>query len=624
MFKFFRKYEKWLLVIGGTLLMVAFLIQPFLSLIMPDPTKEPIGHIGGKAVPVREQYQAQGELDLLRQITGNPLASDSLQWMLMLHEARAMGISATDSDAKNMLPKEMPVDEQIGLWAQRLDMPRTAVLNALRDLAIVGRYVTVMTGQEMLSRPLLERFVGEMYSRVRITAVPISTAAYLDRVETPTEADMAALFEQYKNSLPGEGKPYGLGYRYPDRLKVEYLELPIETLEAKATVSEADALAYYEDNREQFREPGETAEEPGRQLEYTDVRQRILNGLKARAADAQAREMIKAAQSILGADSRALPRNEQGYRDLPTDWQPVALQDVATQLQERFGVLAEYRRGGAWITRENLGEQEPQLSQSLLMDAGTPALAEDYLFSVRELKPTESPLTKQLRLQRGIVSEPVQSFMGSYYLFRVTEAEPAHEPASLDEVRQQVEDDARRVAAYKLLLADRDRLRERARNEKLEDMALELATLVVTTPPFERRAIEGGAIRVKRVEGIGRDEAFITRVFELAEQLPNPADAEAAPLSERTDAVPVDSELLLTLVRIDGYTLPSARRVDELLANQRERAAFGQWLFGDVPRNDMFDVETLKKRVGFVEAERDETADVPTRVEPPAPIIPQS
>ena len=48
--KFFRKYNKFILAGGGTLLMIAFLIQPFMNQFGPNPANAAIGFIDGQKI----------------------------------------------------------------------------------------------------------------------------------------------------------------------------------------------------------------------------------------------------------------------------------------------------------------------------------------------------------------------------------------------------------------------------------------------------------------------------------------------------------------------------------------------------------------------------------------------
>src|SRR5690606_5797882 len=106
----------------------------------------------------------------------------------------------------------------------------------------------------------------------------------------------------------------------------------------------------------------------------------------------------------------------------------------------------------------------------------------DYIMSAREMEPDANNPLRPLRLQVGLPSAPLRSWDGSYHLFRLVDAAPARSPESLDEVRRQVEEDARRLAAYHLLLEDQDRWISQAKEQGLESLASEVGSPVLNVP----------------------------------------------------------------------------------------------------------------------------------------------
>jgi hypothetical protein len=66
-------------------------------------------------------------------------------------------------------------------------------------------------------------------------------------------------------------------------------------------------------------------------------------------------------------------------------------------------------------------------------------------------------------------SKPIVDESQNVYVFRITAADPAHKPASLDEVRQQVEQDKRKAQAMELAKSAATKLLEAARAKGLAD-----------------------------------------------------------------------------------------------------------------------------------------------------------
>ena len=65
MLKFFRRYQKWMLVVFCGGLMIAFLIQPVMSIFFPDPGKQTIATVyDGESITFNDRKTAVGDLQL--------------------------------------------------------------------------------------------------------------------------------------------------------------------------------------------------------------------------------------------------------------------------------------------------------------------------------------------------------------------------------------------------------------------------------------------------------------------------------------------------------------------------------------------------------------------------------
>ena len=607
MFKFFRKYNKFILVVGAALLMVAFLIQGTVNMFMGNPADRPVGAIGGESVSFADLNRSAFEVDVLRTMVGGLTRTDSLSWLLMKREAHALGISASSYEAEQALSR-FP-QERLVRFARDSGVTVEMIGRIVRDWAAVRRYSTLMYGRPRISAPLLERFVYDLQTRVRIAAVAVSTSRYLDRVEPPDEQALQALFDKYKGTPRGEGDPYGFGYRYPDRIKIEYLEIPARLLkeQVKDRVRESDALAHFEANVDQYRRTDPQSNDgqtPAREL-YKRVRVRILSELRAEAAGKFGRELLKTAHLKLVDRNRKLQKDGSNYYVLDSveDFQPLPFEELAVQLQKQFGVLPTVRRDDRrWRTPEEVGELDG-IGLSRRLD-GSESVVE-YVRSVRELKPADSNHLVVLRLQKSIASRPLvlEGPDGpSFYLFRITDADPVHSPASLNEVRDQLLLDARRLAAYRLLLAEREKWLQQAREGSFELLRQQLNTDILEPPPFSRREqLTFGPPRPPEVAGIGRDERFAQRVFDLAERVAEQGGVDSVNRAERIDAIGVDREQRLFIVRLDEYTPITRSDYERLAADPLTSAQIGVWLASNT-QSDPLSLESLKRRIGFVEA----------------------
>jgi hypothetical protein len=84
-----------------------------------------------------------------------------------------------------------------------------------------------------------------------VTAVAVPAEAFVGEVAEPSDAELAAYFERYKNFLPGlDGSP---GFLVPRQFQVAYLEIDADSLKKSVTPpTDAEVRAVYDKTRAQF------------------------------------------------------------------------------------------------------------------------------------------------------------------------------------------------------------------------------------------------------------------------------------------------------------------------------------------------------------------------------------
>lgn len=667
MFKFFREYNKAILVTGCIVLMIAFLLPQGAQMFAPSPETQVIGSVGGDEITWGDQQQAAAELQvlasfpILQNVGFTPQPDDALRWLLMVREAESMGLSASQMEARMVL-ESLGVDEtQLAQLLRQTRTTREGVEQALRHWLMVQDYVQLFAGlvhqssfsklgnmamamqiqrqamggdisqymmaqqqlnmlmaasspSQRLSEPVVRHFVQGQQATVRGKAVLVSADRYLDQVPAPTDEQLQKLFNEHKDELPGtvtDANPYGFGYKSPDRVKLEWLTIPADAVRAAVQVDEADALAYYRQNQAEFTQtpptppptPGATTPPPAPQptvQPYTEVRGRIVERLRQQKADALAQQVIKAAQGVLLEDPavRGLG-NENGYRTVPGDgsFRPMSLEDAAARIQERFKVRPTVRGiTDRWVNLSDLSSLDG-LGEATLA-ARQDVSIEAYLRSAREMKPAPgNPLTP-LRLQAGLPSEPLKSFMGDYYLLRITAAEPARAPEKLDEVRAQVVEDARKLAAYERLLADRERWVSRAKESGLEAVATEAGAAVLPIDPTSQATMMPG--QEPTVPGIGPAEELLKRMFELGQTLSHNGAVAAAPAAERIGSAAVEPKLSLAVFQIDGFDPVTQSGFESARSDPMLGARINaSMLRVDIGEESPLSLEAIQQRVGY-------------------------
>ncbi|MFI4859245.1 MAG: hypothetical protein ACIAXF_01050 [Phycisphaerales bacterium JB063] len=297
MFKFIRRYQKWLLVIFCAMLMFAFLVQPVMSIFFPDPSKRTIGTIfEGQKVTENERQSAIRNLATLRQLGFNGLglfaqedseADTGLAWLLLVRAGEHAGFTASDNEAftaLSMKQSSVQDEDSLNALAAQLNIKQADLLGIVKQYLVAEQYRKLVMGHtyEMregfsgspgLNRVRLENevlngfadlepaqreaFQGYIVSmllnatlgRPRISDTAVRHAVQNNNAtlggtlvvfeaeeatDAPTEAQLQELFDQYKGDFAGQGETYGFGYRQPGRVRIESLRVPFEAVRAIA------------------------------------------------------------------------------------------------------------------------------------------------------------------------------------------------------------------------------------------------------------------------------------------------------------------------------------------------------------------------------------------------------
>lgn len=646
MLKWFRKYNKWMLVFFGVLLMVVFLVEGTLTGLMPQREDEIIGRIDGEKIRYRDQSMANRDLEILQRTM--PMLtllapSDPVVWLLMVKGAQQAGIDASNSQVATLLSMANPSGAAtLEEMAKNAGVSTDDLTRSIRHWLMVQQYIELTTGlahlsvdqklqalqqgmqymqmginnmqmvtepargNPRISRPLMQRFLQDQQATVTMQAVAIRPERELANVPKPSIAAIEAVYNKYKDEFPGNSKDYGLGYKLPDRVKLEYLTIPFDSARKTIKIEESELLAYYDAHPDEFtpEATGATPTTPApaqTPKPYLEVRPAILAQLTDDAAYKLATRIANTAQTQFAQNTRSLDQAD-GYRKIVASWTPVRLADLSKELEGRFGVTIEIRQPESWLTLTEVQSLPGLGTSSLPMGQQRPLPAASYISGVRELKPDDKHPATNLGLQVYIPSQTVIDRDGSLHIFRVTDAQPAHAP-SLDDIRPQVALDAERIEAYKINLTKVQEWKAKL-DQPLAAAARELNTNIIGPASFNRRDSFGGTTQVPVIPGIGRSEAFVDGVFNLA--LKNQADLNTTDVGNKDDqsknepaaVIAVDDKLTVYLVRVIKFEPMTKRDFDQQLSMPFNR----MWLNMAMMRgleDEVFSVDNLSKRIGF-------------------------
>jgi hypothetical protein len=385
------------------------------------------------------------------------------------------------------------------------------------------------------------------------------------------------------------------------------MTIPFDQVVQLQTVDESRVVRYYDEHHDEFTtqpasqgsdDTDEQAPEP--QLRpYVAVRDQIVDQLKREDAQDMIAQMARTAQSLLQRDVRQMD-TDNGYRVIREGWQPTPLDDVAAALQEQFGVLPTTRvRGRDWLSRDDLVQLDGIGTSRLPGRGGADFVS--YVMSVRELGITDDNPLIGLHLQARIPSRTMTNAQnGSRYIFRIIDAEAARVPASLDEVRAQVEQDAKQLAAWRHLLDEQAAWRNRMDTLSLAQLAGELETEPIGPLSFRRRQRSfTGELELPAIDPIAQDAAFIDGVFDLAHAAVAEGEIADLPESKRSAAIANPRDRTLYLVRIDDFSRMTQSEYDIFASSPELTFTVQEMLLGPDGTSDPLDMDALIARTGY-------------------------
>lgn len=586
MFKFFRQYNKVILVVGGCVLMVAFLVPQAVQMFGPNPAKEGIGTAHGEKLTRGDSRQAAAELQLLEGLPFRDglITDDPLAWLLIQKDAAAMGLYASNQEvevalqgfgydeetllqiAENVGTTSGTIRELVRRWLVSEQYRQLVTGTAYRDprgnssslalerMGVMSRQIQVQlqqyppeyqqafapqivqvaaviaNGTHRISSPLLEKYIQDNYTTVEGRVVLVTPD--LDNAPEPSEAQVAEVFAQYKDALPGRGEPFAFGYRYPDRVKLEYLRLPMDRVREAVEVEYLDVLDAYRDNQPRFA----TDAGPAPEMPTPEAVEALTEELRDRKAEQLAARIMAQVQSLLAEDVRGYAQ-EDGYVVLTDGFTPMPWSEITSAVQQEHGVRLDVMGDPeTWVPIAELQTLEG-IGGARFGDGVGISLTE-YLARTRKLLEEGQNVPRSQQTQVGVAGKPLRGFDGNLYVFRLLDAQKSRSPETLDEVRDFVVADAKTVAAYEKLVADAEAWRTTTVNEGLDAAAEAADTSPVATFEFQKaRGTEGEA---PNVLGVGASRQFVDSAFALVEERDDvPADVTELPLEQRVAVTPL-------------------------------------------------------------------------------------
>jgi len=630
--RYFRKYSRVSVLIVMSLLLVVFLIGDVVDTYSRRQKSEVDYQVGtsfGQPVHQSDVRAAQLDLDLADSLGINPLRflrggheeRRTLAFLLML-EAERMGVRVSREDVARQFQANPQLAAALDQLRQRTGRSLNSIYDGLaRTLAPQEALFLLAEAAQGESAPQLERAYRDRQQTADIRLSVLDASPLVQHVSEPTEEQLQAAFEQGRERRTNHTESELLfGYRFPDRVELEYLTVDPAAIEPGVSVSLKEARAYYAEHLDKYRRPvegppAEGAEPPQVMARFEEVQSQARADRRRAKAIEEAQALVNQIQQELQRPWLRLPPGES----LPAD-QVVSFEAVRETFSQKYAVV--HRKTGL-VDGETLGA-EPGLGQATATIAGQRIKAAILAFHVAGLAAAQPDDPQPvLRLfepspvviaPRGSDAKTRQPTPYQAYVFRVTRVAPSAPPESLHQVREQVVENVKLALAFDLAGEQARTLAERARQVGLEAAVAEAQELKALLrgphPPSDTQPATQPAPEIyvkllepvkpakftrtpEYVQNVGLAPGLNEKVFELAEQGP------AAEGEHRVVVVPVATfrkwvvvELIAVNPIYEDDFDAQREQLSRSLTGQSSQQLMRLW----------FDPENIRRRTGFVAA----------------------
>ena len=520
MMKFLKKNQKQVMAVFSVGLMIAFAVQGTLS---KNATQgKPFGNIGSVKVTNQDVEDAKKQWDLLshqyeqfrdpstgrprpelltNHLVGPQIADDIEKhpeiFYLLRREAAQMGITASRDEIQELIANrdkensDQVADSDLATAMESYVMVR----NAWRQAISAMQFSTPQVQDEL-----------SQAQQISVNVVEFKAADFLQQLPPWTAQERAAAidaqYEAYKDKLRGAEttNDFIFGYRLPNQVQIQYLQVPIETVKKQVAlgIHEDDVWKFFLLHSDLFpateptSAPTSAASKPAvatTQKSFKDYRQKAYDLLTNDLAQKQAAAIMSDITTQMAGDyaefkramgdhlvSRATtlptsaptpPPTKYGVAYNSSDY----LHALAQHEQEQFKVLPVVTEelglrsaddlkktdiGRSMVGGFDLGEllrltnNNYSLVQYMLAQRSFPTYVTTYLAPFATDAQEQQARNQQLQTPGLLEPSPVlQDTTGNAFVFRVVQAAPSH-PATKDSVYQQLFDDARMKAAYQM------------------------------------------------------------------------------------------------------------------------------------------------------------------------------
>lgn len=518
----------------------------------PSPVLRQVATLGGAKVTQLELNNAMEEWQLLRSLeyvdpnepTANPEAFiavtlgrevagqiDQAQksgqttplFFLLKEEAQRQGIVVSKEELTSVVTNNVAPAGEPGTDE------RDRVEQAVADCLMIQKLANRAAGVIKISQPYQQFTLANLAQDLSLDVETIRAISILDTVATPTDAEIQAQFDKYRDRvaavtgrIPSEfgqtDDPLGFGYKVPNRVTVQYIGISYSDARQAAIASKSiedwyvAAFGDFKANRADYDSRPVPSTQPSSTTQpdsgiktldnladdFTLHAPIVLAKLYQDQTNTLVNNIIKEINEKLSSgfgiyrDAVAAAGNGSVLTGPATDFEAFTfMRDIADSIRAKYGVapilgnIQQFKSEAQLTDLEGIGAaQVPSAGISV----GFP------YYAVRLFQPWLGDADKNS--QRGALaiaqwqpSTPMEDPQHNIYVFRISGSDAAHEPAMSD-VKDQVIADCKMSAGYAKVLQAGHQLLSSANALGL-DAAVEKAKLspTIMTDPFNPESI---------------------------------------------------------------------------------------------------------------------------------------
>jgi hypothetical protein len=629
--KFVRQNSRTLLMVVMSLLLVAFLIPQSISgMSRRDGSERKVGELYGRAVTSASLRAAASDLQLLADLRYLERVPEGfvLNLCLLLEEARHAGVRAGADAVKEDLVQRGVSDAVLQAVSEGRGRSYPEIYETIGRWLGLQHLLSAQAAAAGTSLPRAELAYRDRTQEAVADISVINARAFVHLVPEPSEEELAKFFDEGKERTTAHTeKDVVFGYRYPDRVQIEYLTVDPNKIDTRRIrIRPADVRRHFDENANYYTKPDPQATQAVAGRPPARVRMTFEEAEEQVREDLRRQRAVEAAQTIV---------NEM-YDEAHRPWATSALDANGFAEEPKEGVVSF-----AELKQKHSGEYEVDYDKTDLVDAeglkaaapnvcgATYTVGRGYVRGGELAMRVEGLVEKDPRDGVPVfnVGEPMpvvlartydrtgKPFARQAYLFRVIRAERSAAPASSDEIRPRLIEDWKLRQAFELAHKQADALAARAQEVGLTAAAGEakelLALLEVADQATSQTALEPRPAEQYAQELTPSQPPQLTRSTSMVGRLGRVSDVQKAIFAladePRTETSPARRVTTVPVAKQFKYVVAELLEIKPIYAGafSKELAQAGPEEARDETyafSRGWFAMDSIKLRTGFKEA----------------------